>query len=58
MTIDFLAAGNDGYDVFESYAFTTLGTSYQQGLADMLAVADLTLPEYQLDPAVRVLPLP
>lgn len=46
-TIDFLAAGNDGYDMFEIYEFTTLGTSYQQALAGILAVADLNSPEYQ-----------
>jgi 5'-nucleotidase len=35
-TIDFLAAGNDGYDMFESYDFTRIGISYQQSLADYL----------------------
>ncbi|MGA9276416.1 bifunctional metallophosphatase/5'-nucleotidase [Ilumatobacter sp.] len=32
-TIDFLAGGNDGYDMFESYDFTQIGISYQQSLA-------------------------
>lgn len=41
-TIDFLAAGNDGYDMFETYTFTRVGTSYQQALADQIASADLT----------------
>jgi predicted extracellular nuclease/2',3'-cyclic-nucleotide 2'-phosphodiesterase (5'-nucleotidase family) len=41
-TIDFLAAGNDGYDMFEAYEFTRLGTSYQQSLREILEVADLS----------------
>ncbi len=36
-TIDFLAAGNDGYDMFEAYDFTRVGISYQQSLADYLS---------------------
>lgn len=56
-TIDFLAAGNDGYDVFETYGFTRLGTSYQQSLAEILPTADLSTDsvEYQPreDPALR-----
>src|SRR5690606_39768890 len=36
-TIDFLAAGNDGYDMLESYDFTVVGVSYQQSLANYLA---------------------
>jgi 5'-nucleotidase len=35
-TIDFLAAGQDGYDMFEPYDFTRIGISYQQSLADYL----------------------
>ena len=48
-TINFLAAGNDGYDMFEAYDFTILTTSYQQALRAKLeaetpvAAAD---PEY------------
>jgi hypothetical protein len=41
-TIDFLAQGNDGYDMLEAYPFTRLGTSYQQSLRDILEVADLS----------------
>ncbi|HEU4320312.1 MAG TPA: lamin tail domain-containing protein [Acidimicrobiia bacterium] len=59
-TIDFLALGNDGYDMFEGYGFTRLGTSYQQALAGFLAVADLTDPEYQPRPEItqrtRIIP--
>ena len=35
-TINFLAAGNDGYDMFEAYDFTILPTSYQQALRTKL----------------------
>jgi predicted extracellular nuclease/2',3'-cyclic-nucleotide 2'-phosphodiesterase (5'-nucleotidase family) len=41
-TIDFLAQGNDGYDMFEAYDFTTVGTSYQQSLRDIIEIADLS----------------
>ncbi len=49
-TIDFLAAGNDGYDVFEAYDFTRLaGVTYQSSLVDVLEGADLSpgSPEYR-----------
>ena len=49
-TIDFLAAGNDGYDMFEVYTFTSLGTSYQQSLADHIAVADLSAGSVEYQP--------
>jgi 2',3'-cyclic-nucleotide 2'-phosphodiesterase (5'-nucleotidase family)/endonuclease/exonuclease/phosphatase family metal-dependent hydrolase len=49
-TIDFLAAGNDGYDMFESYEFTSLGTSYQQSLVEILEVADLTTDSVEYRP--------
>jgi len=46
-TIDFLAAGNDGYDMFEAYDFTTLGISYQQALADyMEGLGTITTDQY------------
>ncbi len=35
-TIDFLARGQDGYDVFESFDFTTLGITYQQALDNFI----------------------
>ena len=55
-TIDFLAAGNDGYDMFEAYDFTTLGISYQQSLADHIeGLGTITAAEYgdPVDPADR-----
>lgn len=55
-TIDFLAAGNDGYDMFEAYDFTTVGISYQQSLADHLrTLGTVTAAEYAdpVDPADR-----
>lgn len=46
-TIDFLAAGNDGYDMFESYDFVRVGVSYQQSLADLIsALGTLTAADY------------
>ncbi len=49
-TIDFLATGNDGYDMFEPYSFTQLGTSYQQSLANILATADLSADSVEYQP--------
>ena len=49
-TIDFLAAGNDGYDMFEVYEFTRLGTSYQQSLREILEVADLSTDSVEYRP--------
>lgn len=57
-TINFLAAGNDGYDMFEAYDFTSVETSYQQSLADHLAAANLTAPEYAEGTQVRIIPAP
>lgn len=62
-TIDFLAAGNDGYDMFEAYDFTTVGISYQQSLADyLIALGTVTDAEYSdpVDPAdrTRIIPVP
>jgi 5'-nucleotidase len=46
-TIDFLASGQDGYDMFEPYEFTTLGVSYQQSLADHIeSLGTITAAEY------------
>ena len=48
-TINFLAAGNDGYDMFEAYEFTILPTSYQEALrAKLEAESPVTAddPEY------------
>lgn len=61
-TIDFLANGNDGYDVFETYDFTTLGISYQQSLADfisdlgVISAADYADPVSPAD-RTRIIPL-
>ena len=55
-TIDFLASGNDGYDMFESYDFTRIGISYQQSLADYIeSLGTITSAEYDDpdDPAAR-----
>ena len=49
-TIDFLAAGNDGYDMFESYEFTRLGATYQQSLRDTLEIADLSTDSVEYRP--------
>ncbi len=62
-TIDFLAQGNDGYDMFEPYDFTTVGVAYQQSLAQYVAsLGTITAAEYAdpVDPAdrERVVPLP
>jgi 5'-nucleotidase / UDP-sugar diphosphatase len=61
-TIDFLAQGQDGYDMFEPYDFTTVGVSYQQSLAQYLQGLGTITSEYAdpVDPAdrERVVPLP
>lgn len=60
-TIDFLAAGNDGYDMFEAYDFTTVGISYQQSLAEyLIALGTVTAADYSdpVDPAVRTRIIP
>ena len=61
-TIDFLAQGQDGYDMFEPYDFTTVGISYQQSLAQYLEGLGTITDEYAdpVDPAdrERVVPLP
>ncbi|MBW3605760.1 MAG: 5'-nucleotidase C-terminal domain-containing protein [Actinobacteria bacterium] len=63
-TIDFLAAGNDGYDVFETYTFTRVGTSYQQSLANYLPTADLSADSVEYRPRedaanrTRIIPAP
>ncbi|MFC6287068.1 bifunctional metallophosphatase/5'-nucleotidase [Nocardioides sp. GCM10027113] len=61
-TIDFLARGQDGYDMFEPYDFTSLGVSYQQSLAQFLESLGTITDEYAdpVDPAdrERVVPLP
>ncbi len=62
-TIDFLAAGNDGYDMFEPYDFTRVGVSYQQSLANYLkSLGTVTAADYA-DPVdigdrTRIIPLP
>jgi 5'-nucleotidase len=62
-TIDFLAAGNDGYDMFEPYDFTVVGVSYQQSLANRLeSLGTVTAADYA-DPVdvadrTRIIPLP
>jgi 5'-nucleotidase/UDP-sugar diphosphatase len=62
-TIDFLAGGNDGYDMFETYDFTTLGISYQQALADYIeGLGTITAADYA-DPVdegdrTRIIPVP
>ena len=61
-TIDFLAAGNDGYDVLAPYDFTVIGVSYQQALASHLEnLGTVTAAEYA-DPVApadrtRIIPL-
>ena len=46
-TIDFLAQGQDGYDMFEPYDFTTVGVSYQQSLSQYLqGLGTVTAAEY------------
>jgi 5'-nucleotidase/UDP-sugar diphosphatase len=62
-TTDFLAAGNDGYDMFEAYDFTTVGVSYQQSLAEYLtSLGTVTAANYSdpVDPAdrTRIIPVP
>jgi 5'-nucleotidase / UDP-sugar diphosphatase len=62
-TIDFLAAGNDGYDMLEPYDFTVVGVSYQQSLANYLqSLGTVTAADYAdpVDPAARtrIIPLP
>ncbi len=62
-TIDFLAQGNDGYDMFEGYGFMRVGVSYQQSLANWLsALGTITAADYAdpVDPAdrTRIIPVP
>ena len=62
-TIDFLAQGQDGYDMFEPYEFTTIGVAYQQSLASYLtSLGTVTAADYSdpVDPAdrERVVPIP
>lgn len=62
-TIDFLASGNDGYDMFEVYDFTRVGVSYQQSLANFLSgLGTITAADYAdpVDPAARtrIIPVP
>lgn len=60
-TIDFLAAGNDGYDMFESYDFTRIGISYQQSLAnyiEFLGTIDATNYPDPVDPVDRTRIIP
>ncbi|QGG97070.1 bifunctional metallophosphatase/5'-nucleotidase [Actinomarinicola tropica] len=62
-TIDFLAQGQDGYDMFEPYDFTTIGVAYQQSLASYLASLGTVTAEQYADPAApadreRIVPLP
>jgi 5'-nucleotidase/UDP-sugar diphosphatase len=46
-TIDFLAQGQDGYNMFEPYDFTTVGVSYQQSLSQYLqGLGTVTAAEY------------
>ncbi len=62
-TIDFLAQGNDGYDMFAAYDFTRVGVSYQQSLADLLrGLGTVTSADYA-DPVqpgdrTRIVPQP
>lgn len=61
-TIDFLAAGNDGYDMFEPYDFTVVGVSYQQSLSSYLSsLGTITAADYAdpVDPAdrTRIIPI-
>jgi 5'-nucleotidase len=62
-TIDFLAAGNDGYDMLEPYDFTVVGVSYQQSLANyMSSLGTVTAAQYA-DPVepgarTRIIPVP
>jgi 5'-nucleotidase len=61
-TIDFLAAGNDGYDMFEPYDFTVVGVSYQQSLSNYLtSLGTITAADYAdpVDPAdrTRIIPI-
>jgi 5'-nucleotidase len=62
-TIDFLAAGNDGYDMLAPYDFTVIGVSYQQSLANYLqSLGTVTAAEYAdpVDPGdrTRIIPVP
>jgi 5'-nucleotidase len=62
VTIDFLASGQDGYDMFEPYDFTGVGVSYQQSLANyLLGLGTVTTADYAdpVDPAdrTRIVPL-
>ncbi|CAN5848143.1 5'-nucleotidase C-terminal domain-containing protein [soil metagenome] len=60
-TIDFLAAGNDGYDMFEAYDLTLVGVPYQQSLAEYLAgLGTVTAADYSdpVEPADRTRIIP
>ncbi|HKJ56513.1 MAG TPA: 5'-nucleotidase C-terminal domain-containing protein [Nitriliruptoraceae bacterium] len=60
-TIDFLAVGMDGYNMFESYDFTRVGVSYQQSLANWIeGLGTITAAEYAdpVDPAARTRIIP
>jgi len=64
-TIDFLAAGQDGYTMLEPYDFTVVGVSYQQSLANYLAsLGTVTAADYaDPDPLegiapTRIIPVP
>ena len=60
-TIDFLALGQDGYNMFEPYAFTTVGVSYQQSLSQYLtSLGTVTAADYTdpVDPAQRTRLIP
>lgn len=62
-TIDFLAQGQDGYDMFEPYDFVTVGVAYQQSLASYLTSLGTITAEQYSDPAdpgdrERIVPIP
>jgi 5'-nucleotidase len=62
-TIDFLAAGNDGYDMLEPYDFTVVGVSYQQSLANYLSSLGTVTAAQYADPVepgarTRIIPVP
>jgi 5'-nucleotidase len=61
VTIDFLASGQDGYDMLEPYDFTGIGVSYQQSLANYLQdLGTVTAADYAdpVDPAARTRIIP
>ncbi|MBK5222796.1 MAG: 5'-nucleotidase C-terminal domain-containing protein [Acidimicrobiia bacterium] len=60
-SIDFLAQGGDGYDMFAPYEFTTVGVAYQQSLAEYLSsLGTVTAADYAdpVDPAQRTRIIP